>query len=138
MSEENNEMEVNAEEKNKTRTAKRVKNIHKDAALSLLVDTNPKRGGGASYERFEGYFKDEVDTVQKALDAGLTMGDIKYDIAHEFIQVEGAEVEEYEVASRGPRGSSKSKADDNGNLLEAGGSASTEGLLDEEDDNAFG
>jgi hypothetical protein len=104
------------------KTAKKVTGIDKAAALTVMVDSNPKRPGGASYDRFEGYFKDGIATVQDALDAGLTMGDIKYDIVHEYIAVEGAEVEEYTPSRRGPRGSS-SDTSDLGELMAEGEAA---------------
>lgn len=87
----------------KTRKATKVTGVSKDAGLKVIVEENPKRTGSASYERFEGYFKDGIEVVQDALDVGLTMGDIKYDVAHSYIEVEGAEIEEYEVQARGSR-----------------------------------
>lgn len=99
-----------ATEEPKTRMAKKVTGISKDAALTVSVDANPKRPGSASYDRFEGYLTDPAPaTVQEALDHGLTMGDIKYDSVHGSIEVEGAVIEEYEVVVRGKR---KAKSED--------------------------
>lgn len=124
----------------KVRLAKKVSGINKTAALKMLVDHNPKRAGGASALRFEAYFtKNEdgtpaIDSVEKALAVGLTMGDIKYDIAHNFIQVEGVDVCEYEVTTRGARGPSSPRSPIDPDLAPT----STEGLLEEGTTDAFG
>ncbi len=90
MSEEN--VEVATEPKAK----KKVNGVSNDAALKVLVDSNPKRAGSASYDRFEGYLTDpKPTTVAEALENGLGIGDIHYDIIHGSIEVEGATVEEY-------------------------------------------
>jgi hypothetical protein len=112
----------------KAKVAKRVKGIDKNAALTVLAESNPKRAGSSAYDRFEGYFKDGIATVQDALDAGLTMGDIKYDVTHGFIEVEGAEVEEYTPSVRGPRGSSD-EPDAPDALMDEGESADDDGEL---------
>jgi ADP-ribose pyrophosphatase YjhB (NUDIX family) len=116
------------------RMAKKVTGIEKDAGLTVLVDSNPKRAGSASYDRFEGYLGDTTPTtVQEALDAGLTMGDIKYDLIHGSIEVEGAEVVEYEVSPRGPRPAKDTDED------LAGDEADDEDLLAEgAEEQAFG
>lgn len=107
---ESNEVEAAAE--TGPRLAKRVLGITKEAAITVLVEANPKRESSASYARFEGYLTDpRPATVQAALDNGLTMGDIKFDTIHGFISVEGAEVEEYEVNPRGPRVSAEDAED---------------------------
>ena len=99
------------------RTAHKVTGVTKDAALTVLVESNPKRASSASYQRFKGYLTNpRPATVEAALQNGLTMGDIKFDIVHGFIAVEGAEVEEYEVKPRGPR-AEKTEADENTGLL---------------------
>lgn len=84
--------------------AKRAIGISNDAALTVLVKENVKRAGSAAATRFEGYLTDPAPaTVAAALENGLTMGDIKFDLIHGFIEVAGASVEEYEVNPRGPR-----------------------------------
>lgn len=97
---------------------KRVKNVSQDAKLTVLAESNPKRAGSASYDRFEGYLTDPAPaTVKEALDNGLTMGDIHYDTIHGSIEVEGAEVEEYMPTPRGPRAEGEAEeveADDDG------------------------
>lgn len=100
------EANVEAAEDTGPRTAKRANGIAKEAKLTVLATDNPKREGSAAFDRFAHYFDLGDDaTVQDALDAGLIMGDIKYDFIHGSIEVEGAEVEEYEVSPRGPRAS---------------------------------
>lgn len=84
--------------------AKKATGIESSAALSVLATENPKREESQAWERFQGYFTLSGDaTVQNALDAGLTMGDIKYDFIHGYIEVDGATVEEYEVTPRGAK-----------------------------------
>lgn len=84
--------------------AKRAVGIREDATLKVLVTENPKREESQAWERFQNYFTlDEGATVKQAIEAGLTMGDIKYDVIHGFIEVDGASVEEYEVTPRGAR-----------------------------------
>jgi hypothetical protein len=89
---------------NAVKMAKKVNGVSKDAALTVLVEANPKRPSSSAYTRFEGYLTNpRPATVEEALNNGLTIGDIKFDIIHGFIAVAGAEVEEYEVKARGPR-----------------------------------
>lgn len=59
--------------------------VNKDAVITMLVTENPKRAGSKSHERFALY----VDgmTVAAALEAGLTTGDIRHDVAHNFISL---------------------------------------------------
>lgn len=93
-----------ATEQQGPKTAKRVEGISQESKLTVIATTNPKREGSQSFDRFEGYFNlPEEATVKDALDAGLTMGDIRYDIIHGSIAVEGAEVTEYEVTPRGEK-----------------------------------
>ena len=107
------------------RTAKKVTGVERTAALEVLTDTNPKRAGSASFDRFEGYLTEvPPTTVQEAIDNGLTMGDIHYDIIHGSIEVEGAEVVEYEIKPRGPRSESSDEAEE----------PVTEGADDEDED----
>jgi len=70
-----------------------------------------------------------MNTVQDALDNGLTMGDIKYDLIHGFIEVDGASVEEYTVTIRGARGTKKAVDED---LMNTGESAGM--LVDDDED----
>lgn len=85
--------------------AKKVEGITEEAKLKVLAETNPKREGSASFDRFECYFTldKKKATVADALAAGLTMGDIRYDFIHGSIEVDGATVVEYEVTPRGEK-----------------------------------
>ena len=87
-----------------TKLAKKVSGVTKESALTVLATENPKRPSSASYKRFDWYLTNPAPaTVGEALENGLTIGDIKFDIVHGFIEVDGAVVEEYEVKPRGPR-----------------------------------
>ena len=98
------------------KTAKKVENLVTEAVVTVLAESNPKREGSAAFDRFQNYFKvAEGSTVKDYIDAGLTMGDIRYDIIHGNIQVEGAIVTEYEVTPRGE----KSEAGEAGEAGEA-------------------
>lgn len=102
MSEENTETQAAA-----PKMKKKVSGVVATASLVVLATENKKRG--ASAERFQHYLDDNPTTVQEALDAGLTMGDIHYDIIHGSIEVEGAEISEYMPTPRGTK-----KKDDSG------------------------
>lgn len=56
--------------------------------IHLLVKENPKKKGGAPYERFEKY--KEGMTVGDALAAGVFEADIQWDVGHKFIELKGA------------------------------------------------
>ncbi len=128
MSENENEAVETETEVKQPGVAKKAVGITKDAAIVLVADANPKRPGSSAYDRFEGYFK-PMNTVQDALDNGLTMGDIKYDLIHGFIEVDGASVEEYTVTIRGARGTKKAVDED---LMNTGESAGM--LVDDDED----
>ena len=55
----------------------------RDAAVTVLVAANPKRG--ASRARFEGYTGSK--TVGEALDKGVTYADLAWDVGHGLIKV---------------------------------------------------
>lgn len=113
MSEENQ-----GQEETGPKMAKRVNGIEKSAVLKVITDSNPKREGSQAYDRFQGYFElSEGATVEDALEKGLTIGDIRYDVIHGFIEVEGASVEEYEVT---PRGEKEDDAGDDAGSDDAG------------------
>lgn len=99
------ENETEAVEDTGPKMAKKVEGITEDAKLKVIAETNPKREGSASYDRFECYFTldKKKATVADAIAAGLTMGDIRYDFIHGSIEVTGAEVVEYEVTPRGEK-----------------------------------
>lgn len=57
--------------------------------ITLLAETNPKREGSASRDRFAHYKSGQ--TVAEALALGLTHGDFNHDVAHGFISIEVGE-----------------------------------------------
>ena len=57
----------------------------REATITVLSPSNPKRVGSASYERFMLYTKNK--TVEKYLNAGGTTGDLHYDAKHEYIKI---------------------------------------------------
>jgi hypothetical protein len=57
--------------------------------ITLLAETNPKREGSASRERFAHYKTGQ--TVAEALELGLTHGDFNHDVTHGFISIEVGE-----------------------------------------------
>ena len=126
------EVAVTEEVVAKTSIAHKAVGIAKEASLKLLVESNPKRPGSSAFDRFEGYFKEGSDTVQGALDNGLTMGDVKYDLIHSFIDVDGASVEEYEVTARGTRAKKSSNVDED--LMGVGDSV---GILSNDDEDVL-
>lgn len=56
-----------------------------DAKIKVLVKSNPKKEGTASYFRFELY--NEVSTVGAAIAAGITRADLRWDVAHNHISI---------------------------------------------------
>lgn len=56
-----------------------------ERTLKILADENPKRPGSESYKRFKLYNK--ASTVQEYLNAGGSLADIRWDVAHGFIKV---------------------------------------------------
>ena len=63
------------------------KRISKDAVITRLVQENPKRGRSA--ETFDKYVPGM--TVREFVAAGGTTGDVRWDIAHGYIQIEQAD-----------------------------------------------
>lgn len=89
-------------------TRKKVEGVTKESVVTVLAESNPKREGSKAFDRFDHYFSlVEGDTVQTALDAGLTMGDIHYDFIRGNIEVEGASVVEYTPEPRTPKAESE-------------------------------
>ncbi len=84
--------------------AKKVEGLTREGIVTVIATTNPKREGSAAYDRFEYYFTlDEGTSVQSAIDAGLTIGDIRFDLIAGSIEITDAEVVEYEVTPRGEK-----------------------------------
>jgi len=97
-------MSEDANEEVTTKLKKKVEGVTKDSVVTVITESNPKREGSKSYDRFESYFKlEDGATVNDAITAGLTMGDIHYDFIHGNINVEGAEVTEYLPTPRGAK-----------------------------------
>lgn len=95
--------------------SKKVEGLTREAKVTVIATSNPKREGSAAHERFEHYFKLKKNaTVQDAIDAGLTIGDIRFDTIAGSISVEGATVVEYEVTPRGSSGGEAAEADAEG------------------------
>jgi hypothetical protein len=65
----------------------------------LVVDSNPKKKGSMSWERFQNYFTVDKEyddyTVQDCLDAGVRMDDIRHDSEHGFILLGEEAIEAY-------------------------------------------
>lgn len=59
--------------------------IHGTHRIRLLVDSNPKREGSASRLRFDRY-RDNM-TVDEAYAAGIRAEDVRWDLAHGFIEL---------------------------------------------------
>lgn len=62
-----------------------VARFSKDATISILAASNPKRPGSLAYERFELY--ETASTVATFLAAGGRRVDLDWDAKHGFIQV---------------------------------------------------
>lgn len=56
-----------------------------EKALTVLVETNPKKKGSKSAERFEGY--QGASTVGEALANGVKYADIAYDLGRQYIKL---------------------------------------------------
>jgi hypothetical protein len=63
----------------------RAPRIANETKIEVLVKENPKREGSNAHERFKLYGK--CKTVGAYKEAGGQMGDIHYDVAHEFIKL---------------------------------------------------
>lgn len=80
----------------KREAAKATRQVNKGSGIELAdnmriklnVRENPKRKGTASYERFQLYFTKKPKTVADALKAGLWRGDLRWDAARNFIDLQ--------------------------------------------------
>ena len=54
--------------------------------IRMIVDKNPKKPGSASALRFDRY-RDGA-TVAACLEAGVTLADVRWDVAHKFVRLE--------------------------------------------------
>lgn len=89
---------------------KKVTGITNDAAIEILLDSNPKREGSKARDVFEIYLEKKPTTVQEAVDYGIGKDHLAYDFIHGSISIAGAEVVEYEVTPRGPRADKEAEA----------------------------
>lgn len=60
-------------------------NFPSDGVISLRVESNPKRKGSKSFDRFA-HYKNGM-TVEQAIKAGVLFADLKWDSEHGFIAV---------------------------------------------------
>ena len=72
----------------KMKTGRRTKRQSRLETIKILVEENPKRYESKSWYRFNLY--QNGDTVDRAIERGLTAGDIKYDVVHGYIVLEQA------------------------------------------------
>jgi hypothetical protein len=104
------EAEVEAEAEPKA--AKNRSKFPNEHIITLLVDHNPKRPSSESHARFE-HYEDEM-TVEAALAAGITTGDLNWDVAHDFIKI-GEEFDaDAEKKAKAPPKPRKAKAEKEG------------------------
>ena len=76
------DMEAPAEKKERKPTVR----IDKAAVITLKVEANPKRLNSKSYERFNLYV--DGQTIGEFLEAGGTGGDVAYDLAKGYIELD--------------------------------------------------
>ena len=62
-----------------------IRKFKDEQIVTLLVDYNPKRAGSASNLRFENY--EDGATVADTLKAGVTSGDLSWDVEHGLIKI---------------------------------------------------
>jgi len=70
-----------------------IRKFKDEQVVTLLVDYNPKRAGSASNLRFENY--EDGATVADTLKAGVTSGDLSWDVEHGLIKI----ADEYDDAA---------------------------------------
>lgn len=63
----------------------RVRKYTNDQKITIIAKENPKRPGTDSYKRFAKYKKGM--TVAEALAAGVTSGDLNWDVKHSYISI---------------------------------------------------
>lgn len=81
-----------------------------DGKISLRVESNPKRKGSKSYDRFA-HYKNGM-TVEAAVKAGVLYADLKWDSEHGFIAVnETAEQRKAWEADQKAKAEAKAKSD---------------------------
>lgn len=94
--------------------SKRVLGMEDTCKITVISEGNPKREGSKAHEKFETYLAlaEKGDfTVADYLAEGHAKIDLRYDFCAGFIDIEGAEVEEYEVTPRGEKAESDEEAE---------------------------
>jgi hypothetical protein len=76
-------------------------NFPLEAKVKFLTESNPKRAGSKSFDRFAAYMG--TVTVGEYIAAGGTYGDLKYDAEHGHISVEGFDAVVKERKERAPK-----------------------------------
>jgi len=84
-----------------TKRSRTSPNFPPEAGVSFLTDSNPKRAGSKSFDRFAAYMG--TGTVGEYIAAGGTYGDLKYDAEHGHITVEGFDAVVKERKERAPK-----------------------------------
>lgn len=69
------------------------KEIYLATPLKLVAETNPKKKGTMSYDRFQGYFNGP-ETIGEAFEEGLRQDDIRHDADKGFIIIGAAALAE--------------------------------------------
>jgi hypothetical protein len=72
------------------------KDLYLLTPLKVVAPSNPKKKGTMSYERFQGYYAEGIETIQDAFDAGLRQDDIRHDADKGFIVLGDAALPEPE------------------------------------------
>lgn len=73
-------------------TGKKVEKMTKSELFEMtpilyIVTNNPKKVGTMSYDRFQGYYNSDIETVADAFRHGLRMDDIRHDSNKGFIKL---------------------------------------------------
>lgn len=73
--------------------------LPKGATVAVLVQDNPKKAGSGAYNRFACYMRLQASkgahgyTVADVLDAGVQPSDLRYNLRHGYIEVQGVAVD---------------------------------------------
>jgi hypothetical protein len=118
------------------------KGVDENAAITMLVEANPKRPSSKAFRAFEMYA--EVNTVGEFINAidsddelkGSATGHLVYDVAHKFIAIEGYEppngyVEPKPKAEKPPKAVKEAK-EPKGKPTVKGGKAKVDAEAEEE------
>lgn len=92
-----------------TKRSRTSPNFPPEAGVTFLTESNPKRVGSKSFDRFAAYMG--AGTVGEYIAAGGTYGDLKYDAEHGFITVGGFDAVVKERKERAPKAAATPKAE---------------------------